>query len=91
MFCFLFKRLMKIISNPLILNYGFNIALCGPPPPPPQVVQTLDQDHDGELSCGEELRGLSVSTLKALAHIIDPDPANTEEYEYAKFGPQEIR
>lgn len=28
---------------------------------------------------------------KALAVDIDPDPANTEEYEYALFSPKQIR
>ena len=28
---------------------------------------------------------------KALAVDIDPDPANTEEYEYALFSPRQIR
>ncbi|XP_030842973.1 uncharacterized protein LOC100889833 [Strongylocentrotus purpuratus] len=56
-----------------------------------QVVQLLDVDRDNKVSCREEAQGLKLATLKKLAHIIDRDPANTEEYEYAKFEPDEIR
>ncbi|XP_041480490.1 uncharacterized protein LOC121427977 [Lytechinus variegatus] len=56
-----------------------------------QVVQLLDVDKDNRISCKDEAQGLKLATLKKLANIIDRDPANTEEFEYAKFEPDEIR
>ncbi|XP_072174946.1 uncharacterized protein [Diadema setosum] len=54
-----------------------------------KVVEFLDVNKDGYVSC-EEVTGLGLKTLKTLANIIDSDPANTEQYEYAKFEPKDI-
>ncbi|XP_041480491.1 uncharacterized protein LOC121427978 [Lytechinus variegatus] len=56
-----------------------------------QVVELLDVNKDNIISCKDEAQGLKLATLKKLANIIDRDPANTEEYEYIKIEPDQIR
>ncbi|XP_022109281.1 uncharacterized protein LOC110989300 [Acanthaster planci] len=56
-----------------------------------KMIDILDTNHDGQVSCDGELSGLPLSTLKTLANILDGDSANTEDHEYVSFSPQAIR
>ena len=50
----------------------------------------MDPDQKGYAS-KEDVYALTVEQLKAVADIVDADPANTEEYEHVIFSVDEIR
>lgn len=39
----------------------------------------------------EDIQALTVEQLKEMSNLIDADPANTEEYEFALFEPNAVR
>ena len=39
----------------------------------------------------EDIEGLTVDQVKRMANEVDPDPANTEEYEFALFDLHSVR
>ncbi|XP_066296269.1 uncharacterized protein [Branchiostoma lanceolatum] len=55
-----------------------------------RVMMILDPTGRGSASC-DRLKQLTVAELKAVAEVMSSDPANTEEYEYKTFSPENIR
>jgi len=54
------------------------------------VFSNLDPDNKG-YATREDIVALTVDKLKAIADIVDPDAANTEEYEHVIFSVGEVR
>ena len=52
--------------------------------------QELHKFTNGKIT-SESIMKLTIDQMKTLVMIIDGDPANTEEYEYATFFAHEIR
>ncbi|XP_035698141.1 uncharacterized protein LOC118431132 isoform X2 [Branchiostoma floridae] len=55
-----------------------------------QVMMILDPTGTGSVSC-DRLTQLTVAELKAVAEVMSSDPANTEQYEYKHFSPEQVR
>ena len=49
-----------------------------------KVLKIIDVDNKGYAS-KKDVEALTLDQLKQMADAIDPDPANTEEYEFALF------
>jgi len=50
----------------------------------------LDPEGRGYVSC-DNMSHFTVGLLKKISDILDPDPANTENYEYLHFSPALVR
>ncbi|XP_044178214.1 uncharacterized protein LOC114971217 [Acropora millepora] len=55
-----------------------------------KVLEIIDVDKKGYAS-KEDIEALTLDQLKQMADVIDPDPANTEEYEFAIFDLDSVR
>ena len=55
-----------------------------------EVLEIIDVDKKGYAS-KEDIEALTLDQLKQMADVIDPDPANTEEYEFAIFDLDSVR
>lgn len=55
-----------------------------------KVLKIIDVDKKGYAS-KEDVEALTLDQLKQMADVIDPDPANTEEYEFAIFDLDSVR
>ncbi|XP_031564785.1 F-box protein At5g06550-like [Actinia tenebrosa] len=55
-----------------------------------KVLNILDPDNKGFVT-KDDVEALTVEKLKAVANVVDPDAANTEEYEHVIFGADEVR
>ncbi|KXJ06550.1 hypothetical protein AC249_AIPGENE14592 [Exaiptasia diaphana] len=55
-----------------------------------KVFNVLDPNKKGYAN-KDDIMALTVDKLKAIADIVDPDYANTEEYEHVLFGEAEVR
>lgn len=53
-------------------------------------MQLLDKEHVGHFSC-DNMSHVDVKMLKQIADILDPDPANTEDYEFLHIKSSDIR
>lgn len=47
--------------------------------------------HNKGYATKDDIIALTVDNLKAIADIVDPDYANTEEYEHVLFGVEDVR
>ncbi|XP_077998563.1 uncharacterized protein LOC144451559 [Glandiceps talaboti] len=54
------------------------------------IVNILDRNNDGILVCSE-LVNRSLDVWKDVGDVMDADPANTEQLEYALYTPEDIR
>lgn len=54
------------------------------------VLKIIDVDNKGYAS-KQDIQALTVEQLKEMSNLIDADPANTEEYEFALFEPNAVR
>ena len=55
-----------------------------------KVLKIIDVDNKGYAS-REDVQALTLNQLKQMAGVVDPDPANTEEYEFALFELDSVR
>uniref|UniRef100_H2ZD82 JmjC domain-containing protein n=1 Tax=Ciona savignyi TaxID=51511 RepID=H2ZD82_CIOSA len=54
------------------------------------IMELIDPEHRGYYDCAL-LANMSVDTLKKISDIKDPDPANTDKYEFLHLHPKLIR
>ena len=55
-----------------------------------QILKIIDVDNKGFAS-KDDIQALTLEQLKQMANVIDADPANTEEYEFALFDLDAVR
>lgn len=55
-----------------------------------KVLRIMDADNKGYVT-KQDIEALTVEQVKQIANEVDPDPANTEEYEFAIFDLNEVK
>nr|CAB3258421.1 myc-induced nuclear antigen with a molecular mass of 53 kDa-like 1 [Phallusia mammillata] len=55
-----------------------------------QIMKLLDQQDLGYFPC-DNMSHVDVEMLKQIADILDPDPANTKDYEFLSIKPSDLR
>lgn len=57
---------------------------------PLKVLKIMDAENKGYVT-KQDIEALTIEQVKQVANEIDPDPANTEEYEFAVFDLKEVK
>ena len=57
---------------------------------PLKVLTIMDAENKGYVT-KQDIEALTIEQVKQVANEIDPDPANTEEYEFAVFDLNEVK
>ena len=55
-----------------------------------KVLTIMDAENKGYVT-KQDIEALTIEQVKQVANEIDPDPANTEEYEFAVFDLKEVK